>query len=96
MKQSFTYSGDSKTKRDAMRHAKKVGVKNFSDLVEGLLKQYANIVEWRQKSDKWDSLGESISKFYCNGEGEYDELQPEEHGDLVEIGEVAARAYGWL
>lgn len=40
MKQSFTYSGEAKTKRDAMRKAKKEGFKNFSDLVEGLLKAY--------------------------------------------------------
>lgn len=41
MKQSFTYSGEAKTKRDAMRKAKKQGIKNFSDLVEGLLKTYS-------------------------------------------------------
>lgn len=40
MKQSFTYSGEAKTKRDAMRKAKKEGIKIFSDLVESLLKAY--------------------------------------------------------
>jgi hypothetical protein len=39
-KQSFTYSGDFKTKRDAMRKAKKLGYKTFSDLVETLLKEF--------------------------------------------------------
>jgi hypothetical protein len=42
MKQSFTYSGEAKTKREAMRHAKKIGIKNFSDLVETLLRNFIN------------------------------------------------------
>lgn len=41
MKQSFTYSGEAKTKRDALKKAKRQGIKVFSDLVEGLLKEYA-------------------------------------------------------
>lgn len=40
MKQSFTYSGEAKIRRDAMRKAKKEGVKNFSSLVELLLQAY--------------------------------------------------------
>ena len=42
MKQSFTYSGEAKTKRDAMRKAKRQGIKVFSDLAEGLLRAYAD------------------------------------------------------
>ena len=40
MKQSFTYSGDPKTRRDAIKKAKKEGM-NFSTLVEKLLWDYA-------------------------------------------------------
>jgi hypothetical protein len=39
MKQSFTYSGDPKTRRDAIKKAKKEGM-TFSVLVERLLRSY--------------------------------------------------------
>ena len=39
MKQSFTYSGESKTRKEAEKKAKKEGMK-FSELVEKLLKSY--------------------------------------------------------
>ena len=64
MKQSFTYSGDPKTRREAMREAKKVGVKNFSELVEGLLKSYKEVKTWREKAEKWDNLDDEIGLVY--------------------------------
>jgi len=54
------------------------------------------IADWKKKAEKWEALGKEIEKFYCNSEGEYDEENPEEQGDLCTIGEVAACAYGWL
>ena len=66
-------------------------------------KEINEIVELREKlkialekAEKWDELGEEISKFYLNEDGEYDEDNPENEGDLVSIGEIAASAYGWL
>lgn len=56
MKQSFTYSGEAKTKRDAMRKAKKEGIKNFSDLVEGLLKAYIGVSESAANNESLASL----------------------------------------
>lgn len=54
------------------------------------------IADWKTKAEKWEALGKQIEKFYCNSEGDYDEENPEEEGDLIAIGEVAACAYGWL
>lgn len=41
------------------------------------------------KAAKWDKLDMAIAKFYPEDEDE-------EGGDLVDIGEVAARAFGYL
>jgi hypothetical protein len=54
------------------------------------------IEEFKSKAEKWDLLGEQISKYYTNSDGDFDEENPEEDGDLVAIGEVAAMAFGWL
>lgn len=54
------------------------------------------IADWKKKAEKWDALGKEIEKFYCNSDGDYDEENPEEQGDLCTIGEVAAVAFGWL
>lgn len=56
MKQSFTYSGEAKTKREAMRKAKKEGIKKFSDLVERLLKVYADIPDETHNVESVSSL----------------------------------------
>jgi hypothetical protein len=51
----------------------------------------------KAKANKWDALGESISKCYCDEDGEYSEENPGIEGaDLCTIGEMAASAYGWL
>jgi hypothetical protein len=52
--------------------------------------------ELRAKAEKWDKLGEEIAKYYTNSNGDYDEENPEEDGDLCSIGEVAATAFGWI
>jgi hypothetical protein len=54
------------------------------------------IDEWKKKAERWDALDEKISKFYCNTEGEIDEDNPENKGDLLDIGEIAARAFNWI
>lgn len=48
------------------------------------------IAEWKKKSKKWDALGKKIAKFYPEDSEGY------EGGDLCDIGEVAAMAFGWL
>ena len=50
------------------------------------------INEWKSKAEKWDALEDKIASFYVNG----DELEDEEGGDLCDIGEVAAAAFGFL
>lgn len=47
---------------------------------------------WKQKAEKWDKLEIEIAKYY---EGENNE-PPEKDGDLTDIGEQAAMAFGWL
>lgn len=54
------------------------------------------IEQMRIKADKWDALGTEIAKFYLNTDGEYDKDNPEKEGDLTDIGECAAAAFGWL
>ena len=46
-------------------------------------------VALKRKADKWDELGKKIAKFYPDEE-------TKEVGDLCDIGEVAAAAFGWL
>jgi hypothetical protein len=50
----------------------------------------------KAKAEKWDALESKVSEFYLNTEGEYDEENPVRKGDLGDIGEVAAIAFGWL
>ena len=48
---------------------------------------------WKAKADKWDALEDKISKFYIDPEGNE---WPNEKYDLVDIGEAAAMAFGFL
>lgn len=50
------------------------------------------IKEWQQKANKWDALDQRIGAFYDTEK----EGDAEEEGDLVTIGEIAARAFGYL
>ena len=50
------------------------------------------INEWKSKAEKWDALEDKIASFYVDENG--DEL--EDGGDLCDIGEVAAAAFGFL
>ena len=61
----------------------------------------SEIGKLKQQSDQWDRLGEKIAKCY----GEEDESgnfvansddEDEAGGGLIEIGEIAATAFGWL
>ncbi len=48
----------------------------------------------KTKADQWETLGEKIAAFYVLDE-DGNELT-DEGGDLCDIGEAAASAYGWL
>jgi hypothetical protein len=52
------------------------------------------IEEWKRKAERWDALDEKISKFYFTEDGE--EIMDGEGGDLSDIGEAAATAFGYL
>lgn len=52
------------------------------------------INEWKSKAEKWDALEDKIAAFYVDENG--DELDDKEGGDLCDIGEVAAAAFGFL
>jgi hypothetical protein len=43
------------------------------------------------KAQKWDELGEEIAKFYPD-----DEDDSEDAGNLIDIGELAAKKFGYL
>ena len=48
-----------------------------------------NLIEkYKIKSEKWDKLDEKIGKFYEN--------DIDDEGNLIDIGEVAAIAFGYL
>lgn len=49
------------------------------------------ILEWKNKAEKWDALDEQLSTYYLQvDDGETDEA------DLCDIGETAAAAFGYL
>lgn len=50
--------------------------------------------EWKEKAEKWDALEDKISKFYFDDDGE--EKEDDDGGDLCDIGEAAAMAFGFL
>ena len=50
--------------------------------------------QWKSKAEKWDALDKKISSYYVDENG--DELEGNEGGDLIDIGEAAAIAFGYL
>jgi hypothetical protein len=57
----------------------------------------SEINKYKKKAEKWDKLGNEIEKYYesedeDNNDDEYDR----EEGNLLDIGEAAASAYGYL
>lgn len=55
------------------------------------------IKTWKAKAEQWDKLGEEIAECYVteDEDGEYVE-NDDDDCDLMTIGEIAARAFGWL
>ena len=66
------------------------------NIVETKIKDSLSILTYKNKSAKWDKIGEKIAKCYVDENG--DELSEEESEeiDLGTIGEIAASAFGWL
>ena len=60
------------------------------------------IEEWKSKAEKWDALDLKISTYYDEDEleGLFDdddeERLEEGEGNLLDIGEAAARAFGYM
>lgn len=55
------------------------------------------IQEWKTRAKKLDDLGDSIASFYGDEEAGFEEAEFDEDGpSLVDIGEIAAMAYGFL
>jgi len=55
------------------------------------------ILSMKKKSENWDKLDEEIGKFYENDTDDDDENYDEEsEGSLLDIGEAAATAFGYL
>lgn len=84
---------DKATVTKVRRHVKKSKqtIGGFFELMATVgLSENKNIALWKEKSDKWDALDNIISEFYPEDDnGEID-------GDLADIGEIAARAFGYL
>lgn len=55
------------------------------------------INKYKKKSEKWDKLGKEIEKYYESDDEENDDDEYDiEEGSLLDIGEAAASAYGYL
>lgn len=53
------------------------------------------IKEWKTKAEKWDSLYDKISEYYVDEDDNI--VEDDKHdGGLLDIGEIAARAFGFL
>jgi hypothetical protein len=64
-------------------------LKSFKSQAEEMLEEEKKHIT---KAEKWDKLGDAIGKYY---ESE-DESTEEEEGSLLDIGEEAAIAFGYL
>jgi hypothetical protein len=56
-------------------------------------KEYLDL---KRKADKWDTLNETIGRMYYTEEGEEVDPYAEDGYDLLDIGEAAASAFGYL
>ncbi len=70
---------------------------NLSDAEENIERYRKRLKELgvcltETKAEKWDKLDEEIGRLYNN----VAESSAEEEGDLLDIGEAAARAFGYL
>jgi hypothetical protein len=54
------------------------------------------IEQWEKKAEKWDALETEIGKYYPDLDENDNEIDPIKEGDLTDIGEVAAIAFGFM
>ena len=94
-KATYTYASLPSIREKAKQKAEKEGY-SLSVRIEMLLREYIRpkkadpvIQKWKEKAEKWDALAEKISAFYPEDESE-------SNGDLTDIGEAAAMAFGYL
>ena len=64
-------------------------------LIQKWLDEYAS--QFKIKAEKWDKLDDEIGKYYENDTDDDEENEDEEfEGSLLDIGETAAIAFGYL
>ena len=78
------------TAQEFLKYKEKEQLTYTDDEVIQLMEEYAS--EFKLKSEKWDQLDNKIGKYY---EIEEDSME-EEDGSLLEIGETACIAFGYL
>lgn len=78
-----------KVKRHAAKSKQTIGGL-FELGAESLLSPNQEFIKWKEKAEKWDALGDKIAEFYPEDSEGY------EGGDLTDIGEAAAMAFGFL
>ena len=95
MKETKSIKVDLKVYRKVKRHAakSKQTIGGIFELGAEAIIEDKVISEWKRKADKWDALGDKITKYYPDGE-ENDEFDSSD--GLIGIGEAAATAYGFL
>ena len=74
-------------------HEVKNTIKRYNDIK---LEYEAMIEKYKIKSEKWDKLDEKIGKFYENDIDDEENEDGEDEGNLIDIGEVVAIAFGYL
>ena len=62
--------------------------------VKGQIKKL--VAPLNDKANRWDELEEKISKYYPEDIEDLDEQIEEDGGSLLDIGETAARAFGYM
>lgn len=81
-----------KTAQDQLREVINNPEYNFSKTTKDWMEKLATHLDlYKMKADKWDELDKKISEFYPEGAEDNDD-----YGDLADIGEIAAIAFGYL
>lgn len=89
LRQQFESEIKTKNPKNWIEVISQADIKAYTTWLENKANQY------KTKSDKWDKLDEEIGRFYENDWEELSDADSEE-GDLADIGEVEAQAFGYL
>ena len=89
LREQFQSEIENKNPGNSMEILFQSNLQAYADWLEKKIKKY------KSKADKWDKLDEEIGRFYDSDCEELNGSDSEE-GDLCDIGEVAAKAFGYL